>query len=134
MDTIPRKKRSFIMSQVKSNGNISTEISLINLFKAMRITGWRRKIVLPGSPDFIFKDQHVAVFADGCFWHGHKCRNTVPKTNSAFWKEKISANILRDKRVTRILRSKGWHVFRIWECKIAKGKIPKLLLRLLRAK
>lgn len=131
-DIVSQKKRSFIMSRVKSSGNKSTEASLAKIFAELKIKGWRRNTNLPGRPDFIFPVLNVAVFADGCFWHGHKCRNTTPKTNRAYWKKKISANLIRDKRANRVLRSQGWHVFRVRECAITKKKLPAKLIQILK--
>ena len=80
-DTFDKNKRSAIMKSVKSSGNKSTELRLIAFFKANNIKGWRRKYPVKGHPDFVFVDKRIAVFVDGCFWHGHDCRNTKPKQN-----------------------------------------------------
>jgi DNA mismatch endonuclease (patch repair protein) len=66
-------------------------------------------------PDFVFQKLKVAVFVDGCFWHGCPTHGTQPKGNRAFWKKKFAANIARDLLVTKTLRSLGWRVLRIWE-------------------
>lgn len=68
-------------------------------------------------PDFVFTQPKLAVFVDGCFWHGcSQCRrNLKPKTNRSFWNSKIEANRSRDRRNSRNLRAKGWRVIRIWE-------------------
>lgn len=65
-----------------------------------------------------FISQKTAIFLDGCFWHGHNCRNTKPKANKEYWDNKIEKNIRRDKLVTEKLRTKGWTVIRIWECEL----------------
>ena len=75
-DTFTDEERSKIMWQVKSGGNKSTELKLINLFKGYRIKGWRRNYKIYGKPDFVSPKKKVAIFVDGCFWHGHNCRNT----------------------------------------------------------
>jgi DNA mismatch endonuclease, patch repair protein len=63
----------------------------------------------------VFLRCRVAIFLDGCFWHGcSRCRS-IPATNKAFWKAKIQGNIERDRNVTRMLRAMGWKVLRIWE-------------------
>ncbi|MCZ2127782.1 MAG: very short patch repair endonuclease [Anaerolineales bacterium] len=125
-DVFSKKKRSDVMRSIKSKGNRSTELKLIELFKARRIVGWRRNSTLSGRPDFIFPKQRVALFADGCFWHGHSCRNLTPAQNADYWREKIKRNRARDRAVTRALKKKGWRVVRLWECEIKKGKIGKL--------
>ena len=125
-DTFSTKQRSEIMKAVKSKGNKSTEIKLIEIFKLHHITGWRRNSNLVGHPDFIFPKNRIAVFADGCFWHGHNCRNVTPSENAEYWQNKIKRNKARDKAITKELTAKGWKVVRIWECEIKKGKVLKL--------
>ncbi len=125
-DVFSKKRRSEIMRLVKSKGNRSTEMRLIELFKARRIVGWRRNSALIGHPDFIFPKKRVAVFADGCFWHGHSCRNLTPSQNADYWREKIQRNRIRDRAVSKELKRQGWTVVRLWECEIKKGKIRKL--------
>lgn len=125
-DIFTKRQRSEIMRAVKSRGNKSTEIKLVKIFKSHHVIGWRRNSSLAGHPDFIFPKNRIAVFADGCFWHGHNCRNVNPSDNAIYWKKKIARNKARDKAITRELTKKGWKVVRIWECEINKGKIRKL--------
>ena len=75
-DIFNNEKRSEIMRKVKSKKNKSTELRLIDIFKQNGITGWKRNYPVKGHPDFVFLKEKVAVFVDGCFWHGHDCRNT----------------------------------------------------------
>ena len=117
-DTFSKEKRSQIMRQVKSSRNKSTEIKLIKYFKKNGIKGWRRNYKIFGKPDFVFITSKVAIFVDGCFWHGHNCRNTKPKDNKEYWDKKIDRNIQRDKQVTKHLERIGWTVIRIWECEL----------------
>jgi DNA mismatch endonuclease (patch repair protein) len=70
---------------------------------------------LPGKPDFIFPKQRLAVFVDGCFWHGCRWHCRMPKSRRNYWKPKIARNKKRDREVTRQLRRCGWKVFRVWE-------------------
>lgn len=120
-DVFLPEKRSEIMRKVKSKRNQSTEMRLIAFFKANRITGWRRNYSLTGKPDFVFPKLKTAVFADGCFWHGHDCRNIRPEQNKEYWAKKRERNVRRDQDVTETLTRKGWNVVRIWECEIKKG-------------
>jgi DNA mismatch endonuclease (patch repair protein) len=83
-------------------------------------------------PDFVFPKQRLAVFVDGCFWHGCPRHGTQPKGNAAFWRKKISGNQIRDKRVNRILRGAGWQVLRIWEHDLQNvERILKLISKIL---
>ena len=119
-DVFDSKKRSSIMSKVRSKNNKSTELKLIKVFKEKNITGWRRNYPVKGHPDFVFLEKRVAVFVDGCFWHGHDCRNTRPADNSDYWSNKRERNIQHDKEITDLFRSRGWTVIRIWECELKK--------------
>lgn len=121
-DVFDSKKRSDIMSKVRSNNNKSTELALIKFFKENNITGWKRNYPVKGHPDFVFLDKKIAVFVDGCFWHGHDCRNTRPSDNAEYWRKKRERNIKHDKEVTALFEQRGWTVIRIWECELKKKK------------
>ena len=129
-DIYNKEKRTEIMSRIPSKGNRSTEEKLIELFKKHRITGWRRNYKVKGRPDFVFLDQRIAVFVDGCFWHGHDCRNAVPKANAEFWRKKHRMNFERDQYVNALFIARGWEVVRIWECELKKNALPDKLLSL----
>lgn len=122
-DVFDKDKRSEVMSRIKGSGNKSTELKLIDLFKERGITGWRRGSKMVGKPDFVFPKRKIAVFTDGCFWHGHKCQKHMPATNSEFWVKKINRNIIRDKEVSGALEAAGWKVIRIWECELRNKNI-----------
>lgn len=87
-DVYDKATRSAVMSKVRSKGNKSTELRLIEVFHEYGLTGWRRNYPVKGHPDFVFMERRIAVFVDGCFWHGHDCRNTRPKENEDFWAAK----------------------------------------------
>lgn len=74
---------------------------------------------LPGKPDIVFTRARVAVFCDGDFWHGrswHRLSMDLQKrANSAYWRQKIRENMLRDRRTTRLLKKQDWCVLRLWE-------------------
>jgi DNA mismatch endonuclease (patch repair protein) len=124
--------RSELMARVKSRGNTTTELRMVALLKSNEITGWRRHYATLGRPDFVWLKQRLAVFVDGCFWHGHQCgRNLQPKTNVHLWARKIADNRARDIRTSRRLRDAGWHVLRVWEC-VLKDKPKVVARRLLR--
>lgn len=126
-DVFDSKKRSDIMSKVRSNNNKSTELALIKFFKENNITGWKRNYPVKGHPDFVFLDKKIAVFVDGCFWHGHDCRNTRPSDNAEYWQKKRERNIKHDKEVTAMFENRGWTVVRIWECEL-KNKNRSVLI------
>jgi len=69
------------MAQVKSVGNKSTEKMLVTVLRNSKIVGWRRHYPIIGKPDFAFPRKKVAVFVDGCFWHGHPFKCRVPRAN-----------------------------------------------------
>ncbi len=128
-DVFSREKRSEIMSRVRGKGNRATELRLISLFRRNRVTGWRRHYPLFGNPDFVFPKLRIAVFVDGEFWHGHPARCKIPKTNRAFWVEKIERNKKRDRLVNRTLREKGWVVVRIWQHELGNSRWLQKLRR-----
>ncbi|MDR2170014.1 MAG: very short patch repair endonuclease [Planctomycetaceae bacterium] len=128
-DVFTKEQRSEIMRRVKSCRNKSTELRLIDFFKKNNIKGWRRNYKLFGKPDFTFPQYRVVIFIDGCFWHGHDCRNTRPKNNADYWIKKRERNINRDKNVTKNLKNKGWKVIRIWECELKNEKLIKKKLK-----
>lgn len=103
---------------------------------ARRSTGPRapmRGRPLAVRPDFVFRAARLAVFVDGCFWHGCPRHGTQPRGNAAFWRRKITGNRARDGRVDRALRRAGWRVLRIWEHALARKHEARLMARLRRA-
>lgn len=118
------------MASVKSRDAKSTELKFISLLKEKGITGWRRNYPLTGKPDIVFSRFKIAVFIDGCFWHGcpHHCR--MPSSNVNYWNNKIEKNKIRDKKITKALKMKGWQVIRIWEHEIKTGKLHQKLKRI----
>ena len=114
-DVFTKAKRSEVMSRIRGRGNKDTELALAKLLRAHHVSGWRRNQRVFGKPDFIFHKLKLAIFVDGCFWHGCPKHGTQPKGNAAFWRRKISRNQSRDRLVTRTLRARGWRVLRIWE-------------------
>lgn len=120
-DVFDNKKRSEIMRKVRSKNNRSTELKLIQIFKENGIIGWRRNYKVKGNPDFVFLDKKIAIFVDGCFWHGHDCRNTRPADNAEYWTKKRERNIKHDQKITALFEQRGWTVIRIWECEFKKN-------------
>lgn len=131
MDIVDRKTRSKIMSAIRSRGNKTTELRMGFLLRKNGLTGWRKHQPIFGKPDFAWSKKKVALFVDGCFWHGClRCRR-APKSNKLFWGKKIKQNAQRDRRVAEFLRKDGWHVIRVRECKIANFETVARIRRFL---
>jgi len=126
-------ERSRIMRSVKSKENLSTERRLRSALVRGGIRGWRvRPTHLPGKPDFFFPLSRVAVFVDGCFWHGCPKCGHIPSNNRAYWAAKIKGNRLRDARNNTALDSMNVHVLRFWEHAI-RDSPEQCIIRIRRA-
>ena len=121
--------RSELMARVRSKNTIPE----LRVRKVVHAAGFRYRLhkkTLPGSPDLVFARLSIAVFVNGCFWHGHNCKDGArPASNTEYWDNKINRNIARDKRNIAALRRRGWRVVVIWTCKLERG-ITSLLTRL----
>lgn len=129
-DVFTKKKRSQVMAKIRSSGGPTEQ----KFRKAVREAYGKRTKVdderLPGRPDVSIYKLKVAVFLDGCFWHGCPKHSRTPKSNVEFWEKKISGNKRRDKRVRKALRAMGWKVWVIWEHELKEyGKLVKNLRR-----
>lgn len=116
------------MTAIKSKNNKSTEIRFKMLLVRNHLKGWStnyREIV--GKPDFFFKQENVAIFIDGCFWHGCPQCGHIPKTRSDFWKAKITRNKERDMKVTLENEQNGVKVLRFWEHEL-KNKVNRAMI------
>ncbi len=77
---------------------------------------------LPGRPDMVFAGRRAVIFVNGCFWHGHDCHLfRWPGSRVEFWREKISANIRRDRATRAALKDARWRMAEVWECQL-KGR------------
>lgn len=96
--------------------------------QALHARGFRYRLhrrELAGKPDITLPRYNAVIFVNGCFWHGHNCRLFKwPKTRPDFWRAKIGANQVRDRKNIDTLLSQGWRVFVLWECSI-KGAHTK---------
>lgn len=123
--------RSAIMQKIKSQNNKTTELRLRMALIREGYSGWVLHPDLPGRPDFFFTHKMIAIFVDGCFWHGCKACGHVPKTRSRFWSGKINKNRERDKHTTRVLQTAGIRVLRIWEHSLSsKASLIKVLAKI----
>lgn len=144
-DVFSVSKRSDVMSRIRGRGNKATEVEFLRLLRIHGITGWRRHMSLPlpkatgatGTskrprvrPDFVFPKSKVAIFVDGCFWHGCPTHCTAPASNVVFWRAKLAGNRERDRRVSRLLRQQHWAVLRFWEHQLQHGDRVITRLRL----
>ncbi|WP_368427925.1 very short patch repair endonuclease [Sulfuricaulis sp.] len=123
MDTLDRATRARVMSRNRSKGTKSTELRFRSLLVRSGIRGWKlgTRSGLPGTPDVVFRREKVAIFLDGCFWHGcSKCRS-IPSTNRPFWVKKIGGNKKRDRYVVKQLKASGWKPLRLWEHDLRSG-------------
>jgi DNA mismatch endonuclease (patch repair protein) len=129
-DVMTPAQRSHCMAQVKGT-NTQPEIILR---KALWKKGFRYRLHpdLPGRPDFVFVKQRVAIFVDGCFWHGCPMHYSAPQTRQQFWKEKLKKNVLRDFTVDDKLISIQWRVQRVWQHDLKElGKVVNKLVKIL---
>jgi len=85
---------------------------------------------LPGCPDIVLPRHKKVIFVHGCFWHMHKCRygKVIPQTRKKFWQTKRQANVARDRKNIKELKTLGWKVLVVWECQIRNT--PKLSNRI----
>jgi DNA mismatch endonuclease, patch repair protein len=129
MDNLSKENRKKNMSHIRSKGNITTERRLRSSFAGAGISGYKMNLdSLPGKPDFAFPQYKVAVFVDGCFWHG--CPNCYirPRSSIRYWDEKLKRNKNRDDKVNHELKEAGWVFVRIWEHTLKQPQIARMLV------
>ena len=127
-DVMTKSQRSRCMSRIKRR-DTKPEILL-------RSALWRRglryrvDVNLPGRPDIAFTRARIAVFVDGCFWHGCPVHGRIPTSNLEYWDPKLRRNIGRDKENNEKLEEMGWKVLRFWEHDV-KGDLDRAVERVL---
>ena len=123
--------RSLNMSRIRSSGTKPEEMVRKHLFsKGFRYRKNDKR--LPGKPDIVLPKYKTVVFVNGCFWHHHTCEYFVwPKSNVAFWKEKIDRNVIRDKDVQNKLIALGWNVIVVWECELKRDRFESTMCNLI---
>ena len=125
MDNLSKKKRSYIMSQIRGKWT-RQEIRLHNYLKGRKIRHEMHP-KLAGNPDIILKDKKIAIFLDGCFWHGCQKCYQKPSSNVVYWKNKISTNKKNSRLANSRLRRDGWKVLRLWEHEIKDADIGEII-------
>lgn len=136
----PRKKedpaeRSRIMRAVKAR-DTAPELAVRRIVHRLGFRFSLRRDDLPGKPDLALPKYRAAIFVNGCFWHGHRCRRgaRTPKTNVAYWRGKIARNRARDRRVRGALRGRGWRVLAIHECQLKNaGAVARRIVKFLKS-
>jgi DNA mismatch endonuclease, patch repair protein len=120
-DIVDKATRSRMMAGIRGR-NTAPELALR---REMHVRGFRFRVHrhdLPARPDLVFPKYRAAVLVHGCFWHRHRgCHfTTTPSTNKAFWREKFSGNVARDRRNLARLQEAGWRTAVVWECELRK--------------
>lgn len=124
-------RRRNMMRSIPSLNARSTERRFRMTLVRLGIAGWKlHPIDLPARPDVYFPRQKLAVFLDGCFWHGCSRCGHLPRSNHKFWSTKFALNKARDRRDNARLRRSGIEVLRLWEHDLAAGNWVKRLMSL----
>ncbi len=127
---LPRRKRdpltrSQVMARIRSE-NTRPEILTGSAVHALGMRFRKHASSLPGKPDLANTKRKWAIFVHGCFWHAHEgCKlASDPKSNRAYWTDKLRGNRERDNRKIAALRALGFTVLVVWECDVRNG--PRL--------
>ncbi|MFB3918357.1 MAG: very short patch repair endonuclease [Terriglobales bacterium] len=126
--------RSRIMSSIRGKGNKTTEVTLRLALVRAGISGWRLHAQdVPGRPDFFFPAQRLAVFVDGCFWHGCPKCGHAPSTRREFWQAKIKRNRQRDHKTKWALHADSIRTLRVWEHSLRDARQISRVIRQIQA-
>lgn len=117
VDVLDKKTRSKVMASVHSS---NTDLEL-KVKKAIRGLDFLSQPKMKGSPDFINRKEKVAIFVNGCFWHGCKVCHKIPATNKSYWESKIEKNKLRDRKNLKYLHNNGYKAITLWGHQLEKG-------------
>ena len=132
-DILSPTKRSQLMARVRQKSTapeLAVRSALHRLGLRFTVNGPLNKY-LPGRPDIVLPRHRLVVFVHGCFWHRHPgcLKTTTPVARAKFWTAKFNANVARDSKAIKRLRSLGWRSFVIWECETEED-LESLLRRL----
>lgn len=134
-DVYSSQKRSAVMRRVKGRDTAPEMLVRQTLTRLGARYRLHRKD-LPGRPDIVMPGRKLAIFVNGCFWHGHDCARgaRVPKANRDYWLGKVSRNRVRDAASQSALQDLGWRVETLWECDLKdREALEQRLARLLSA-
>lgn len=115
--------RSALMSRITGD-DLGPEVLLRAALRGRGVAFERNVRGMPGTPDVVLVEARLAVFVDGCFWHGCREHFKAPKTRRAWWRRKIEGNKARDARVRRMLRRDGWRTMTVWEHELRGDRGP----------
>ena len=133
-DVFSSRVRSKIMSSIRSK-NTQPEKKVRSYIhrRGFRFVLHDRR--LPGRPDIVLPKYRTVIEVNGCFWHGHMCKNfRFPLSNKKFWENKINGNIKRSGKNSAALKKDGWSVINVWECHVRKGNFNVLDKKLISLK
>jgi DNA mismatch endonuclease (patch repair protein) len=119
VDSFSKEKRHEVMSKIRGK-DTKIEIKVRHWLHRHGIRYRKNCRDIPGKPDIAIKKYKIAIFVNGCFWHGHDdCKYyRLPKSNIEYWQEKIGKNKERDRTNLEKLKNEGWNVFVVWECQV----------------
>jgi len=123
MDNLTKEQRKFCMSRIRSKNTQPEKV----VRKVLTDLGWKYRShnpKLPGKPDIVISKIKTIFFINGCFWHQHKgCKKqTMPKANIKYWRNKLKRNVEKQKNDIKKLKSDNWKVYIIWECQTKNEK------------
>lgn len=132
-DLLPTKRRSELMSKIRSRDTKFEREFIVSLRKATRKKFQTNVALIKGKPDIVFQKVKVCIFLDSDFWHGWYYPKWRHLLKNNFWRKKIENNRKRDRKITAYLRKNNWAAIRFWEHEIKKdpkqavAKIKKTL-------
>ena len=127
MDVFTPERRSEIMARIRS-GDTQPELVVRCYLHARGFRFSLHKAALPGKPDIVLPKYRAAVYVNGCFWHGHSCKDgRRPRSNTAYWEKKLDRNLRRDQATEEQVVALGWKRIVMWGC---ESKNPDALERL----
>jgi DNA mismatch endonuclease, patch repair protein len=130
-DIVDAATRSRMMAGIRSK-NTKPELIVRRYLHRMGFRFRLHAADLPGKPDLLMPKYKTAIFVHGCFWHQHAdCKYaSIPKSNSKFWMEKLTANVERDAKIAAHLEALHWSTIVIWECETSETALAKVALQL----